>query len=202
MPRTPEQNQTIKDKRRAKLISYGIKAFAVNGYDHTAIDDITKPAKCSHGLFYHYFDSKETVFRALIDEQLTQEYELPVKAALELGGVKGLRLLADYAEKVAKATPREVCIAQITVSLADAANLDDYGREFQRSHDLESALVTLLKQGQDEGKVVAGDPVHIARAIMDMVRGGLSRINIRPSEEAAIPSDILFGLILKGPIEE
>ena len=92
MPRTPEQNQSIKDRRRGKLLTYALKAFALNGYDRTAVDDITKPAKCSHGLFYHYFDSKEAVFKALIDEVLTQEGRTPVKEALELGGIKGLRL--------------------------------------------------------------------------------------------------------------
>ena len=45
MPRTPAQNQTIKDRRRSKLILFALKAFAEYGYDHTAIDDITRPAK-------------------------------------------------------------------------------------------------------------------------------------------------------------
>ena len=59
MPRSPEQNQIVKDRRKAKLLDNALKVFAIKGYSNTSIDSITKAARCSHGLFYHYFDSKE-----------------------------------------------------------------------------------------------------------------------------------------------
>jgi len=197
MPRTPEQNKNIKDKRRGKLLSYAIKAFAANGYDHTAIDDITKLAKCSHGLFYHYFDSKERVFSALIDDVLTKENEFPAKEALSLGGVQGLRLLADYAEKVVNGSARERDIAKITLSLASAHGLDAKGKKFALEHDLYSTLVTLIKEGQQEGKVIAGDPREIATAFCDLVLGGLSRLGTKSASFAS--PDVLFAMALKGP---
>lgn len=200
MPRTPEQNQSIKDRRRAKLIAFALKAFALNGYDHTAIDDITKPAKCSHGLFYHYFDSKEDVFAALIDEVLCAEAEVPVAAALELGSVAGLRLLCEYAATVAKLGGKELCVAKITLLLPEAGNLDAKASEFARSHNVEQALIALIRQGQDEGKVIAGDPKLIARASADLLKGALIRLNKTGSE--AVDPNILYGMLLKTPIEE
>ena len=200
MPRTPEQNQSIKDRRRAKLIAFALKAFALNGYDHTAIDDITKPAKCSHGLFYHYFDSKEDIFAALIDEVLCAEAEVPVAAALELGSVAGLRLLCEYAATVAKLGGKELCIAKITLLLPEANGLDAKASEFARNHNVEQTLVTLIRQGQNEGKVIAGDPKLIARTFMDLLKGALSRLGIAGKENA--DSNILFGMFLKTPIEE
>jgi len=201
MPRTPEQNQSIKDRRRGKLLTYALKAFALNGYDRTAVDDITKPAKCSHGLFYHYFDSKEAVFKALIDEVLTQEGRTPVKEALELGGIKGLRLFADYAEGVATASAKEVAISRVTLNIGKANNLDPYGRAFQKEYDVERALATLIKQGQEEGKVISGDPKVIATALMDLAQGALNRLTGKPGA-GLISADIFFGFVLKGPIEE
>lgn len=200
MPRTPEQNKNIKDKRRGKLLSFAIKAFAANGYDHTAIDDITKAAKCSHGLFYHYFDSKEDVFAALIEEVLTQENEFPAKEALALGGTSGLRLLAEYAEKLTKGTTREKDIARITLSLSHANNLDPKAKRFALDHDLYSTLVTLVKEAQQEGKAIAGDPREIASAFVDMARGAFGRFGSKGSVFAS--KDVLFGLILKGPVED
>ena len=63
MPRTAEQNNAIKDKRREKILQSSLRVFANANYDKVAIDDINKASHCSHGLFYHYFVSKEAVFR-------------------------------------------------------------------------------------------------------------------------------------------
>ena len=200
MPRTPEQNQSIKDRRRGKLISYALKAFAANGYDHTAIDDITKPAKCSHGLFYHYFDSKEDVFAALIDEVLCKEAEVPVSAALEKGSIAGLRLLCDYAARAAKSGGKDFCVAKITLFLSESAGLDEKAKAFARSHDIEKALVSLIRQGQEEGKAIVGEPRQIARYFIDMAKGGIARLSKSGTE--SVDPDILYGFFLKTPIEE
>ena len=202
MPRTAEQNQNIKDKRRAKLISFALKAFATYGYDHTAIDDITKLAKCSHGLFYHYFDSKEAVFGALVDEVLTKEGELPIAEALEKGGVAGLRVLARHAEKVAEGTGKDLAAAKIVIFLDEARNLEETGIAFARSHNLNGALATLIREGQQEGKVIAGEPKEIAQAIVDMVKGALARLSNKEASGIHVSGDVLMGLLLKGPIEE
>lgn len=199
MPRTPEQNQNIKDRRRAKLLSFALKAFALNGYDHTAVDDITKPAKCSHGLFYHYFDSKEAVFAALIQEYLTGAAELPTKKALELGGTAGLRLIADYAERISKGSARDITIAKTIISLSEATTLDDAGKEYAKEHDLYGTLVTLVEQGQKEDKVVTGDPKEIAVAFIDMVQGGLDRLCHKSTAPFA-SADVLYGFLLKEPL--
>lgn len=199
MPRTPEQNKNIKDRRRSKLLAYALKAFAENGYDHTAVDDITKPAKCSHGLFYHYFDSKEAVFSALIAEYLSGDNELPTQQALALGGTKGLRLIAEHAEAVSKGSTRDIAVAKITISLSLANGLDAEAKAFAKAHDLFAALTTLVKQGQEEGKVIAGNPKEIAIAFIDMVEGGLNRLYRRSSEPFA-SADILFAFLLKEPL--
>ena len=199
MPRTAEQNQNIKDRRRSKLLSFALKAYAANGYDHTAIDDITKPAKCSHGLFYHYFDSKEAVFAALIDEVLTKEAELPTERALEVGGAAGLRVLTDYAESLSHGGAKDIAVARVTVFLSEASNLDSYGKKFAASHNLKSTIATLVKQGQAEGKVVAGDPGEISQAAEDMAKGALIRLGAKGAT-GIVSSDVLLGLLLKGPI--
>ena len=201
MPRTPEQNQNIKDKRRSKLLLFALKAFAVNGYDHTAVDDITRPAKCSHGLFYHYFSSKEVAFDAIVDEVLTKDAEFPVEEALLLGGTKGLRLIIDFAGEMAKTGPRGLCAAYVTLMLGESKNLSDKGKAFFAKHDVRSALVTLIRQGQQEGNVIAGDPEEIALAVYDMAEGSFWRLNDNPNAPV-LSADVIYGLLLKKPIEE
>ncbi len=195
MPRTAEQNQAIKDKRRNKLLSYALKAFAANGYDHTAIDDITKPSKCSHGLFYHYFESKEVVFRALIEDVILPEGTFPIKEALELGGTEGLRLLSKFASDLGNGGLKAVAISEIVVDLPGATGLDEFGSEFAASHDLGKALVALIGQAQSEGKGANGDPKELASAFIDLFLASCAKIK---AKNGGLYSESLYlGLLLK-----
>lgn len=53
---------SIKETRREKIIFSALKVFCEKGYQSATVDDITKKAKCSHGLFYHYFNNKKQLF--------------------------------------------------------------------------------------------------------------------------------------------
>lgn len=54
---------TLRGKRtRATLVAAGREAFEEHGYDAVRIDDVCARAGVSHGTFYTYFDSKETLF--------------------------------------------------------------------------------------------------------------------------------------------
>ena len=67
MPKTEEQLTKIKDERKRKILECALKVFCEKGYDGTTINDIVKKAKCSHGLFYHYFDSKKSIFDSITE---------------------------------------------------------------------------------------------------------------------------------------
>ena len=69
MPKTEEQLTKLKEARRLDIINAALKVFCKKGYDGTTINDIVKKAKCSHGLFYHYFDSKKTIFEAVMENR-------------------------------------------------------------------------------------------------------------------------------------
>ena len=195
MPRTAEQNQAIKDKRRTKLLNYALKAFAANGYDHTAIDDITKPSKCSHGLFYHYFESKEAVFSALIEDVILPEGTFPIEKSLELGGIEGLRELSKFASTLDNGGAKAVAISEIVVGLPEAVDLDEFGAAFASSHNLRKALVTLIKEGQAEGKATEGDPEELASAFIDLFLASCARLK---EKKGGLYSESLYlGLLVK-----
>lgn len=59
---------------RARLIEAAKEVFETDGFLDARISDITERAGLSYGAFYHYFDSKEEVFRevaARVDERLS-----------------------------------------------------------------------------------------------------------------------------------
>src|SRR3974390_3299464 len=58
---------------RGRLLEAAKQIFEENGFLDARISDIAERAGLSHGSFYHYFDSKEEVFREVaeaVDEQL------------------------------------------------------------------------------------------------------------------------------------
>jgi AcrR family transcriptional regulator len=59
---------------RARLVDAAKQVFEEDGFLEARISDIAERAGLSHGSFYHYFESKEEVFRevaAAIDERLS-----------------------------------------------------------------------------------------------------------------------------------
>ncbi len=74
-PRTVKGAQT-----RAGLVKAAKDIFERDGFLEARISDIAKRAKVSYGAFYHYFDSKEQIFREVAEaeeERLTASPDEP-----------------------------------------------------------------------------------------------------------------------------
>jgi AcrR family transcriptional regulator len=55
-------------RTRARLLEAGKAVFERDGFLQARITDIATEAGVSHGSFYHYFDSKESLFREIADQ--------------------------------------------------------------------------------------------------------------------------------------
>ena len=67
MPRTREQFDLIRSERMNIILTSAMFLFSTKGYDSTTLDEIAKDAGCSHGLLYHYFKDKYTLYDYLIN---------------------------------------------------------------------------------------------------------------------------------------
>ena len=75
-PRPPKRART-----RVRLLKAAKEIFEEKGFLETRISDIAERAGVSHGLLYHYFESKQEIFRELaaaVDEELIQPMNLIV----------------------------------------------------------------------------------------------------------------------------
>jgi AcrR family transcriptional regulator len=60
-------------RTRTRLVAAAKEIFGENGFLEARISDIAERAGLSHGSFYHYFDSKEQIFREVaagVDDEL------------------------------------------------------------------------------------------------------------------------------------
>jgi AcrR family transcriptional regulator len=69
-PSSDAEPRSAKGRRtRARFLDAARTIFERDGFLNARIGDISEAAGLSHGSFYHYFDSKEQIFRELAEAQ-------------------------------------------------------------------------------------------------------------------------------------
>lgn len=71
-PRTREQFEVIRESRRQQIMDAALQLFASEGYGHCSISMLASHAGISKGLMYNYFDSKEELLAAIIEQGLSE----------------------------------------------------------------------------------------------------------------------------------
>ena len=66
MPRTTEQFEEMRREREESILNAALYLFATKGIEQTSADSIRAIVNCSHGLLYHYYKSKEDLYKAVI----------------------------------------------------------------------------------------------------------------------------------------
>jgi AcrR family transcriptional regulator len=90
--------------RRAQLLEAATWVFARKGFRRTSVSDIVARAQVARGTFYLYFDSKEAVFLAIVDEfherleRMLDEPEPPVSLSDHHGRALLQRTLRRWLE--------------------------------------------------------------------------------------------------------
>src|SRR5258705_653814 len=57
--------------REQQMLDAAVQMFSVNGYHETSMDAIAAEAEISKPMLYLYYGSKEELFRACLDRELT-----------------------------------------------------------------------------------------------------------------------------------
>jgi AcrR family transcriptional regulator len=74
-PRTPEQFEKIRGKKRQLIMDAALKVISEKGYHGTSISAIAKESGVSKGLMYNYFSSKEDLLIEIISEGFVKIFE-------------------------------------------------------------------------------------------------------------------------------
>jgi len=174
MPRTEEQNQVIKDRRKFRIMEKALMLFATRGFDPVTVDDITEEVGCSHGLFYHYFTGKEDVYNQLMtlkNDPKYDEYRLPTQKAIDAGGLAGIKICVEYAEKIARADD----VIFYFIRLVLTRQMAQTAKGTLMGMDLYPDFLKLIEQAQADGDIYDGDPREIANMYIDFCNGAMDR---------------------------
>lgn len=166
--------------------------FFANGFEQTSISDIMERAGGAKGTFYLYFDSKDQLLEALIDEW-AQSYTEQMTAALSIKGISftvRLQTIMAVIEQMAKRTMGlEAFFKQSNALMLDKLT--------KRMTDIfVPQLTDILEAGVNQGIINIDDPAFYARFIIYGSLGALNAGDGLPHEKipknlAALPSAIL-----------
>ena len=67
-PRTPKQFEEMRESRRKQIMDAALELYASKGYSNCSISQLASHTGISKGLMYNYFDSKEALLLAIIEE--------------------------------------------------------------------------------------------------------------------------------------
>ena len=79
-PRTHEQNESIREVSRAKIVETALELFAQRGYEATSVRMIAHEAGIAQGLLYNYFASKEALLATVVQQSMADVRESFVRA--------------------------------------------------------------------------------------------------------------------------
>ena len=71
-PRTPEQFEDMRKSRRQQIMDTALELFAEQGYANCSIAQLANHSGISKGLMYNYFESKEALLVAIIEEGMSE----------------------------------------------------------------------------------------------------------------------------------
>ncbi len=87
----PKLAVAAKEERRKQLIDAAWRCVARGGYRRLSVDDICAEAGLSKGAFYTYFEHKQDLLLALLDDDAAGLNEVLADAAGRPGGVEQIR---------------------------------------------------------------------------------------------------------------
>jgi AcrR family transcriptional regulator len=191
MPRPSTENQRIRDKRQERILCAAAQAFARKGFMATTIADIAATAHMSHGLAYHYFTSKEEIFRQLVTRAMDGTERLLREAHIREGTVtERLRWLLTEMIEGAKESANDLLIVQQAV-ISEAVPPDVRGLVLHGSRISLELLSDLLREGQLYGEIIAGDPDQLALLWLAGIQGIISNVALSLNKLSIEPETML-----------
>ncbi len=82
MPRTPEENDRIREASKEKIRVAAMELFMKQGYYATSIMDIAKQAGISKGLLYNYYKGKEELLSEMVEARIREVVKVMTEAVV------------------------------------------------------------------------------------------------------------------------
>ncbi|MDR3686564.1 MAG: TetR/AcrR family transcriptional regulator [Coriobacteriia bacterium] len=169
--------------RRTELASAASRVFAEHGVSNTSVSDIVKAAGVAQGTFYLYFDSKDDVVLAVV-EQLVDRMASAIEAASAAGNASAVERMLGLGD-VLSSFERDPGADELIDLLHHADNRALHDR---LAENLVPRLIPLVEAIVEQGVVEGSFRVDDTRAAAWFVLGGLQSAELAGTPAAEMPA--------------
>jgi AcrR family transcriptional regulator len=146
---------SVESRSPDRILNKALELFSTKGYDATSVREICEAAEITKPTLYHFYGSKEGVYRALVEGSL-QEYKERLVRQAEAPGSPQERLKAIARDYFAFARERQELVRFIFALVhnpSSSAPVTDFSNFYASVVGLISAVV---EQGVQEGALRPG----------------------------------------------
>jgi AcrR family transcriptional regulator len=166
-PSGPRSRKGI--ETRARLVSAAKEIFEQDGFLDARISDIAERAGLSHGSFYHYFESKEEVFREVaieVDERLTAPmHDVILDRSFPAGTYERLHTAIRMHLESYRDEARIMRVIEQVSRIDPEVSAARFERHLVSNEEVTRAIQALQRQGLADSRL---DPVVAAAALGSM----------------------------------
>ena len=198
MPRTEKQNEIIRNERINNILISSLYLFANKGYDATTLDEIAKDAGCSHGLLYHYFKDKYTLYNHLVNEiAFPTARDSIIRINLNQKAKFVLREFFDALVKELKSPNDQYCWAinlliSVEYSVVDGTKTIRVSKE--KNDRIFQWISSIIERGKQEGDIPENKSSTELTAMIICLMKGMAYIRMKLGYKKFICPDV--GIIM------
>ena len=193
---------------RDRLVQASIALFWEKGYANTSMSDLLTAANANSGSFYHYFDSKEALLLAVLDQYLKMLHPQLLEPAWE--GVTDpieriFALLARYRALIVQTDCIYGCpIGRLALEISP--DQEDVHRLLAQNFDgWAAAVADCLKKSKH--RLPSDVDVHrLSRFVLAVMEGGVmlsrSHRSVKPFDDAVAELRSYFDRLLRPSVEK
>lgn len=167
-----------KEQRYQLIIMKALELFVKKGYRETKVSDIAKAANMSTGLMFHYFESKEQLYEALVKmglEGTKSPGKMEINSPVEYFS-KFLDQLFTYTEQ----QPWVVWMFVLMFQARRGDGVPEHIKELAMQVNQVEESARIIEKGQAEGYFREGDPHALAYAFWSSVQGIMEQMAVIP----------------------
>ena len=179
MARTPK----IVEDRREQIIEAALRVFAQKGFVRATNKDIANEAGITPGLIYHYFESKEALLQAVIEEAspIQSIRSLPPEMLTQSPEIL-LRFVVGQMLAIAESEPFLRLVRVFLPELLHNQNVSPLS--LSTLQEATQFLENYLAEKMDNGELRKADPALNAQVIFACVSGMVLRRQIMHDPQA------------------
>ena len=200
MPRTSEQFEEMRKGREESILNAALYLFATKGYEQTTAEGIRAIVNCSHGLLYHYYRSKEDLYKAVIEKRVR-----PIASCVTQGidrSQKAKFVLTDVVEnflKELKSDNDEFAWAiALLLDIHLQAVINPKVKSVEKEKKVYDWVFELIERGKAEGDFNDLNSRELVISILALFKGlSYNRIKIGYKKFLCPHTEIIMKMVLK-----